>query len=172
MMSQVLDGAVFPGIQGGPLEHVIAAKAVSFGEAIDGKFEVYAKQVIANARALANAMIDNGFDIVSGGTDNHLMLVDLRNKNVNGKETEKALVQADITCNKNMVPFDDKSAFTTSGIRLGTAAITTRGLKESDMLTIAGLINDVVMNIKDENVISGVRKKVNELMDSKPLFEG
>ena len=172
MMSQVLDGAVFPGIQGGPLEHVIAAKAVSFGEAIDGKFEVYAKQVIANARALANAMIDNGFDIVSGGTDNHLMLVDLRNKNVNGKETEKALVQADITCNKNMVPFDDKSAFTTSGIRLGTAAITTRGLKESDMATIAGLINDVVMNIKDENVISGVRKKVNELMDSKPLFEG
>ena len=172
MMSQVLDGAVFPGIQGGPLEHVIAAKAVSFGEAIDGKFEVYAKQVIANARALANAMIDNGFDIVSGGTDNHLMLVDLRNKNVNGKETEKALVQADITCNKNMVPFDDKSAFTTSGIRLGTAAITTRGLKESDMQTIAGLINDVVMNIKDENVISGVRKKVNELMDSKPLFEG
>lgn len=172
MMSQVLDGAVFPGIQGGPLEHIIAAKAVSFGEAIDGKFEVYAKQVIANARALANAMIDNGFDIVSGGTDNHLMLVDLRNKNVNGKETEKALVQADITCNKNMVPFDDKSAFTTSGIRLGTAAITTRGLKESDMQTIAGLINDVVMNIKDENVISGVRKKVNELMDSKPLFEG
>ena len=172
MMSQVLDGAVFPGIQGGPLEHVIAAKAVSFGEAIDGKFEVYAKQVIANARALANAMIDNGFDIVSGGTDNHLMLVDLRNKNVNGKETEKALVQADITCNKNMVPFDDKSAFTTSGIRLGTAAITTRGLKESDMQTIAGLINDVVMNLKDENVISGVRKKVNELMDSKPLFEG
>ena len=172
MMSQVLDGAVFPGIQGGPLEHVIAAKAVSFGEAIDGKFEVYAKQVIANARALANAMIDNGFDIVSGGTDNHLMLVDLRNKNVNGKETEKALVQADITCNKNMVPFDDKSAFTTSGIRLGTAAITTRGLKESDMQTIAGLINDVVMNLKNENVISGVRKKVNELMDSKPLFEG
>ncbi len=171
MMSQVLDGAVFPGIQGGPLEHVIAAKAVSFGEAIDGKFEVYAKQVVANAKALAKAMIDNGFDIVSGGTDNHLMLVDLRNKNVNGKETEKALVKADITCNKNMVPFDDKTAFTTSGIRLGTAAITTRGLKESDMATIAGLINDVVMNLKDENVISEVRKKVNELMDSKPLFQ-
>ena len=164
--------SVFPGIQGGPLEHVIAAKAVAFAEAIDPKFETYAKQVIANARALAKAMITNGFDIVSGGTDNHLMLVDLRNKNVNGKETEKALVKADITCNKNMVPFDDKSAFTTSGIRLGTAAITTRGLKENDMETIAGLINDVVMNLNDESVIAGVRKKVNELMDARPLFRG
>ena len=135
MMSQVLDGAVFPGIQGGPLEHVIAAKAVAFAEAIDPKFEVYAKQVKANAQALAQAMVNRGFDIVSGGTDNHLMLVDLRNKNVNGMETEKALVKADITCIKNMVPFDDKSAFTTSGIRLGTAAITTRGLKENDMAT-------------------------------------
>ena len=171
LMSAVLDSAVFPGIQGGPLEHVIAAKAVAFAEAIDPKFETYAKQVVANARALAKAMVDNGFDIVSGGTDNHLMLVDLRNKNVNGKETEKALVKADITCNKNMVPFDDKSAFTTSGIRLGTAAITTRGLREDDMTIIAGLINDVVMNLKDETVIAGVRKKVNELMDSKPLFQ-
>ena len=171
MMSAVIDSAVFPGIQGGPLEHVIAGKAVAFAEAIDGKFETYAKQVIANARALAKAMIDNGFDIVSGGTDNHLMLVDLRNKNVNGKETEKALVKADITCNKNMVPFDDKTAFTTSGIRLGTAAITTRGLKESDMETIAGLINEVVMNLKDENIIAEVRKNVNALMDSKPLFQ-
>ena len=171
MMSAVLDSAVFPGIQGGPLEHVIAGKAVAFAEAIDDKFEVYAKQVVANAQALAKAMIANGFDIVSGGTDNHLMLVDLRNKNVNGKETEKALVKADITCNKNMVPFDDKSAFTTSGIRLGTAAITTRGLKENDMEVIAGLINDVVMNLKDESVISGVRQKVNELMNSKPLFQ-
>lgn len=171
MMSAVLDSAVFPGIQGGPLEHVIAAKAVAFAEALDPKFETYAKQVIANARALAKAMTANGFDIVSGGTDNHLMLVDLRNKNVNGKETEKALVKADITCNKNMVPFDDKSAFTTSGIRLGTAAITTRGLKENDMETIAELINDVVMNLNDESVITGVRKKVNELMDSRPLFQ-
>lgn len=170
MMSQVLDGAVFPGIQGGPLEHVIAGKAVAFAEAIDSRFEVYAKQVVANAQALAKAMMDNGFDIVSGGTDNHLMLVDLRNKNVNGKETEKALVKADITCNKNMVPFDDKSPFTTSGIRLGTAAITTRGLKENDMEIIAGLINEVVMNIKDEHVISEVRKKVNNLMDGKALF--
>ena len=171
LMSAVLDSSVFPGIQGGPLEHVIAAKAVAFAEAIDPKFETYAKQVVANARALAKAMVDNGFDIVSGGTDNHLMLVDLRNKKVNGKETEKALVKADITCNKNMVPFDDKSAFTTSGIRLGTAAITTRGLREDDMTIIAGLINDVVMNLKDETVIAGVRKKVNELMDSKPLFQ-
>lgn len=170
MMSQVLDGAVFPGIQGGPLEHVIAAKAVAFGEALDPKFEVYAKQVVSNARALAKSMIDRGFEIVSGGTDNHLMLVDLRNKNVNGKETEKALVKADITCNKNMVPFDDKSAFTTSGIRLGTAAVTTRGLKENDMDTIAELISNVVDNIKDDNVIADVRKKVNAMMDGIPLF--
>ena len=170
MMSQVLDGAVFPGIQGGPLEHVIAGKAVAFAEAIDGQFETYAKQVKANAQALSKAMIDRGFDIVSGGTDNHLMLVDLRNKNVNGKETEKALVLADITCNKNMVPFDDKSPFTTSGIRLGTAAITTRGLKENDMDTIAGLISEVVDNIKNEEVIGSVRKKVNELMEGRALF--
>jgi glycine hydroxymethyltransferase len=144
---------------------------VAFAEAIDPKFETYAKQVIANAQALSKAMVANGFDIVSGGTDNHLMLVDLRNKNVNGKETEKALVQADITCNKNMVPFDDKSAFTTSGIRLGTAAITTRGLKENDMETIAGLIDEVVTNLKDEAVITSVRRKVNGLMDSRPLFK-
>ena len=170
MMSQVLDGAVFPGIQGGPLEHVIAAKAVAFGEALDPKFETYAKQVVSNARALAKAMVDRGFEIVSGGTDNHLMLVDLRNKNVNGKETEKGLVKADITCNKNMVPFDDKSAFTTSGIRLGTAAVTTRGLKEADMENIADLISNVVDNIKDDNIIADVRKKVNAMMDGLPLF--
>lgn len=170
MMSAVLDMAVFPGIQGGPLEHIIAGKAVAFGEALDQKFEVYAKQVVANAQALAKAMIDRGFDIVSGGTDNHLMLIDLRNKGVNGKETEKALVRADITCNKNMVPFDDKSAFTTSGIRLGTAAITTRGLKEAEMETIADLINEVVMNINNEKTITEVRGKVNELMKGRALF--
>jgi glycine hydroxymethyltransferase len=158
-MSAVLDGAVFPGIQGGPLEHVIGAKAVAFAEAIDSKFEVYAKQVKANAQALAKSMIDLGFEIVSGGTDNHLMLIDLRNKNVNGKETEKALVKADITCNKNMVPFDDKSPFTTSGIRLGTA-ITTRGLKESDMGTIAGLISEVVDDIKNEDRLASVKRKL------------
>ncbi len=170
MMSAVLDSAVFPGIQGGPLEHVIGAKAVAFAEAIDSKFEVYAKQVKSNAQALSKAMVDNGFEIVSGGTDNHLMLIDLRNKNVNGKETEKALVKADITCNKNMVPFDDKSPFTTSGIRLGTAAITTRGLKENDMATIADLISEVVDNIANEEVLSSVKKKVNELMEGHALF--
>ncbi len=170
MMSQVLDSAVFPGVQGGPLEHVIAGKAVAFGEALDDKFTVYAKQIIANAQALSKAMVDRGFEIVSGGTDNHLMLIDLRNKGVNGKETEKALVKADITCNKNMVPFDDKSAFLTSGIRLGTAAITTRGLKENDMDGIAELISRVVDNIKDETVIADVRKKVNAMMEGLPLF--
>lgn len=170
MMSAVLDGAVFPGVQGGPLEHVIAAKAVAFGEALDDKFTVYTKQVISNARALAKSLVDRGFDIVSGGTDNHLMLVDLRNKNVNGKETEKALVKADITCNKNMVPYDDKSAFTTSGIRLGTAAVTTRGMKENDMETIAELISNVVDNINNETVLADVRKKVNDMMDGLPLF--
>ncbi|KFC23242.1 serine hydroxymethyltransferase [Epilithonimonas lactis] len=170
LMSAVLDSAVFPGIQGGPLEHVIGAKAVAFAEAIDSKFEVYAKQVKANAQALSKSMVDNGFEIVSGGTDNHLMLIDLRNKNVNGKETEKALVKADITCNKNMVPFDDKSPFTTSGIRLGTAAITTRGLKENDMTTIANLISEVVDNISNDEVLTSVRKKVNELMEGHALF--
>lgn len=170
LMSQVLDSSVFPGVQGGPLEHIIAGKAVAFGEAIDQKFEIYSKQVITNAKALAKEMIDRGFQIVSGGTDNHLMLIDLRNKGVNGKETEKALVKADITCNKNMVPFDDKSAFTTSGIRLGTAAITTRGLKETDMDTIADLISTVVDNINNETIISEVRAKVNQLMDGRELF--
>lgn len=170
MMSQVLDGAVFPGVQGGPLEHIIAGKAVSFGEALDRKFEIYAKQVIKNAQALAKAMMDRGFEIVSGGTENHLMLIDLRNKGVNGKETEKALVKADITCNKNMVPFDDKSAFTTSGIRLGTAAITTRGLKENDMDTIAEFISTVVDNLSNDTIIAEVKSKVNQLMDGRALF--
>lgn len=170
MMSAVLDSAVFPGIQGGPLEHVIAGKAVAFGEALDDKFTTYTSQVIKNAQAMAKSLVDRGFDIVSGGTDNHLMLVDLRNKNVNGKETENALVKADITCNKNMVPYDDKSAFTTSGIRLGTAAITTRGMKENDMDTIAELILNVVENIENEAVLKDVRKKVNSMMDGLPLF--
>ncbi|MRM83772.1 serine hydroxymethyltransferase [Riemerella anatipestifer] len=171
MMSAVLDSAVFPGIQGGPLEHVIAAKAVAFGEAIDGKFETYAKQVVANARALSKSLIDRGFEIVGGGTDNHLMLVDLRNKGVNGKEIEKALVKADITCNKNMVPFDDKSAFITSGIRLGTPAITTRGLKESDMDSVAELISKVVSNLNNDSVLEEVKKEVNDLMSGRPLFQ-
>ena len=170
MMSAVLDASVFPGIQGGPLEHVIAGKAVADGEALDKKFGIYAKQVIANAKALAKAMIDRGYNIVSGGTDNHLMLIDLRNKGVNGKETEKALVKADITCNKNMVPYDDKSPFITSGIRLGTAAITTRGLKEAEMEIIADLINEVIINIDNEQVLSAVRSKVNDLMKDRALF--
>ena len=170
MMSAVLDSAVFPGIQGGPLEHVIAGKAVAFGEALDEKFLTYQKQVVANSRALAKAMVNNGFDIVSGGTDNHLILVDLRNKNVNGKETEKALVKADITCNKNMVPFDDKSPFTTSGIRLGTSAITTRGLKENDMEVIAGLISECISDLKNDSVLEKVKKEVNHLMEGKALF--
>ena len=170
MMSAVLDASVFPGIQGGPLEHVIAGKAVAYGEALDKKFEIYAKQVIANAQSLAKAMIDRGYNIVSGGTDNHLMLIDLRNKGVNGKETEKALVKADITCNKNMVPYDDKSPFITSGIRLGTAAITTRGLKEAEMEIIADLINEVIINIDNEQVLSAVGSKVNDLMKDRALF--
>ena len=170
MMSAVLDASVFPGIQGGPLEHVIAGKAVAYGEALDKKFGIYAKQVIANAKALAKAMIDRGYNIVSGGTDNHLMLIDLRNKGVNGKEKEKSLVKADITCNKNMVPYDDKSPFITSGIRLGTAAITTRGLKEAEMEIIADLINEVIINIDNEQVLSAVRSKVNDLMKDRALF--
>lgn len=172
MMSAVLDSAVFPGIQGGPLEHVIAAKAVAFEEALSPQFETYAKQVVANSKALSQAMIDRGFDIVGGGTDNHLILVDLRNKGVNGKETEKALVKADITCNKNMVPFDDKSAFVTSGIRLGTPAVTTRGLVESDMETIADLVSKVVENINDDNVLNEVKGQVHDLMSHRPLFKG
>lgn len=169
-VGQVFNSMVFPGIQGGPLEHVIGAKAVAFGEALDPKFETYAKQVVANAQALAKSMMDRGFDIVSGGTDNHLILVDLRNKNVNGKETEKALVKADITCNKNMVPFDDKSAFITSGIRLGTAAITTRGMQEKEMDDVAELVLNVVENIENEAVLSDVKKKVNQMMEGLPLF--
>lgn len=172
MMSAVLDGAVFPGTQGGPLEHIIAAKAVAYGEALDVKFENYIRQVVANAKALAKAMQDRGFTIVSGGTDNHLMLVDLRNKNVNGKETEKALVKADITCNKNMVPYDDKSPFITSGIRLGTPAITTRGLVEKDMEVIADLIDEVVKDLHNETVLESVRKRVNQLMEGRALFNG
>jgi glycine hydroxymethyltransferase len=170
MMSAVLDSAVFPGIQGGPLEHVIGAKAIAFGEALTDNFGAYAQQVISNTQALAKSMMDRGFEIVSGGTDNHLMLIDLRNKNVNGKETEKALVKADITCNKNMVPFDDKSAFTTSGIRLGTAAMTTRGIKENEMDSIAEFISNVVDNISNDAVLADVKKKVNQMMEGRPLF--
>ena len=171
-MSQLLNSAVFPGIQGGPLEHVIAAKAVAFNEALQPEFKEWAKQVQKNAKVLADELMKRGFDIVSGGTDNHSMLVDLRSKypDLPGKVAEKALVAADITVNKNMVPFDSRSAFQTSGIRLGTPAITTRGAKEDLMVLVAELIEKVLNAPEDENVIAEVRKQVNEVMAGYPLF--
>lgn len=171
-MSQLLNSAVFPGIQGGPLEHVIAAKAVAFNEALQPEFKEWAKQVQKNAKVLADELMKRGFDIVSGGTDNHSMLVDLRSKypDLTGKVAEKALVAADITMNKNMVPFDSRSAFQTSGIRLGTPAITTRGAKEDLMVLVAELIEKVLNAPEDENVIAEVRKQVNEVMAGYPLF--
>ncbi|MDM1072491.1 serine hydroxymethyltransferase [Empedobacter brevis] len=171
MMSQILNGSVFPGTQGGPLEHVIASKAVAFEEALSDGYMDYIVQVVKNAKALAAALVAKGYDIVSGGTDNHCMLIDLRNKGISGKQAENALVLAEITCNKNMVPFDDKSPFVTSGIRLGTAAITTRGLVETDMQTVADLIDEVLMNIDNEEVIDGVADRVNDFMSSRPLFQ-
>ena len=172
MMSALLDSAVFPGIQGGPLEHVIASKAVAFGECMEPEYKEYQTQVQKNAKVLAQALIDRGFTIVSGGTDNHSMLVDLRSKypDLTGKVAEKALVEADITCNKNMVPFDSRSAFQTSGIRLGTPAITTRGAKEDLMYEIAEMIETVLSNVEDEKVITQVRDRVNTTMAKYPLF--
>ena len=172
MMSQLLNSAVFPGQQGGPLEHVIAAKAVAFGEALQPEFKAWAAQVQKNAKVLADELIKRGFSIVSGGTDNHSMLVDLRSKypDLTGKVAENALVAADITVNKNIVPFDSRSAFQTSGIRLGTPAITTRGAKEDLMVTIAALIEEVLNAPEDENVIASVRAKVNGIMKNYPLF--
>ena len=171
-MSQLLDSAVFPGIQGGPLEHVIAAKAVAFGEVLQPEWKVYAHQVKLNAQALAQALIERGYTIVSGGTDNHSMLVDLRSKypDLTGRVAEKALVAADITVNKNMVPFDSRSPFQTSGIRLGTPAITTRGAKEGLMTDIAEMIDAVLSHADDEQVIASVRTRVNQLMADYPLF--
>lgn len=170
MMSQLLNAAVFPGTQGGPLEHVIAAKAVAFGEALEDPFMHYILQVQKNAKALAQALVDRDYQIISGGTDNHSMLIDLRNKNITGKEAENALVKADITVNKNMVPFDDKSPFVTSGIRLGTPAITTRGLKEADMEKVADLIDRVINNFEDEANLEAIAADVNALMSDYPLF--
>lgn len=169
-MSHLLDMAVFPGNQGGPLEHVVAAKAIAFGEALKPEFKDYMKQVQRNAQAMAKAFVALEYHLISGGTDNHLMLIDLRNKNVTGKAAEHALVRAEITANKNMVPFDDKSPFVTSGIRVGTAAITTRGLKEDDMETIVNLINRVILNHDDETVIKEVGQEVHTLMQGRPLF--
>jgi glycine hydroxymethyltransferase len=171
MMSAILDGAVFPGTQGGPLEHVIASKAVGFGEALTPAFASYIKQVKLNADAMAKAFVDLDYKIISGGTDNHLMLIDLRNKNISGKAAENALIKADITINKNMVPFDDKSPFVTSGIRIGTPAITTRNLFESDMATVVSFIDKVLMNADNESVILEVKKQVNQMMEGFPLYK-
>ena len=169
-MSSLLDSAVFPGNQGGPLEHIIAAKAIAFGEALSDDFMHYMLQVKKNAAAMAGALVSRGYHIISGGTDNHMMLIDLRNKNITGKAAEEALGKADITVNKNMVPFDDKSPFVTSGIRIGTAAVTTRGLKEADMDTIVGFIDDVIKNHENEGQLEAIAEKVNEMMSGKPLF--
>lgn len=171
-MSALLDSAVFPGVQGGPLEHVIAAKAVAFGEALQPEWKEYAVQVKKNAGALAEALIKRGYKIISDGTDNHCMLVDLRSKfpDMSGKKAERVLVEADITANKNMVPYDSRSPFLTSGLRFGTAAITTRGAKEDLMDTIAGFIDKVLTNADDENVIKEVRQTVNDLMNEYPMF--
>jgi glycine hydroxymethyltransferase len=172
MMSNLLDMAVFPGTQGGPLEHIIAAKAIAFGEALSPAYKAYCGQVVKNAQAMAKAFTTRGYNIISGGTNNHLMLIDLRNKNVNGKQAENALVKADITVNKNMVPFDDKSPFTTSGFRVGTAAITTRGMREEHMETIVAYIDRVLSNFEDEATLLAVRKEVNALMAGFPLYQG
>ena len=170
MMSQLIDLAVFPGSQGGPLEHVIAAKAVAFFEILDDSFLAYGKQIVANAQAMATAFTEKGYDIVSGGTDNHLMLIDLRNKNISGKKAENTLVHADITINKNMVPFDDKSPFVTSGIRVGVSAMTTRGLKETHMPTIVNWLDRVLMAPDDESLIKTIKGEVNEFMTGFPLY--
>jgi glycine hydroxymethyltransferase len=170
MMSALLDSGVFPGTQGGPLEHVIGAKAVAFGEALTDTYADYTRQVIRNAQALATAFTDRGYQIISGGTDNHLMLIDLRSKGLTGKLAENTLIKADITINKNMVPFDDKSPFVTSGMRIGSAAVTTRGLVETDMVRIVELIDDVLMHHADEAHLSRVRRQVNEWMQAFPLF--
>jgi len=169
-MSNLLDMAVFPGNQGGPLEHIIAAKAIAFGEALHDDFLHYMLQVKQNAEAMAKAFVAKDYHIISGGTDNHMMLIDLRNKSITGKDAEKVLVKADITANKNMVPFDDKSPFVTSGIRFGTAAITTRGLKKSDMATIVDLVDQVLTSPEDADKIQKVKLKVNSLMKGRALF--
>lgn len=170
LMSAVLDGAVFPGTQGGPLEHVIAAKAVAFGEDLTDEYFKYCVQMVKNAKAMANAFIALGYKIISDGTDNHSMLIDLRSKNVTGKLAENILVKADITVNKNMVPFDDKSPFITSGIRVGTPAMTTRGIKEKDCEKIVKLIDEVLMNHDNETKVAAVKKKVNTMMERFPLY--
>ena len=171
MMSTLLNSGVFPGSQGGPLEHVIAAKAIAFGEALTPSFVEYGKQVISNSKKMAECFMEKGYKVISGGTENHCMLLDLRNKNITGKQAENALVLADITINKNMVPFDTQSPFITSGMRVGTPAITTRGIKEEDISYIVDLIDEVVMNFEDENIIKSVKDKVNKLMFNLPIYK-
>ncbi len=170
MMSNLLDMAVFPGIQGGPLEHIIASKAIAFGEILSDEFTEYTKQIVKNAQVMAKAFMDKGYKIVSDGTDNHLMLIDLRNRNISGKKAEQVLGKAEITLNKNMVPFDDKSAFVTSGIRVGVPAITTRGLKEEHMQFVVDSVDKVLTNADDEQLIITVRKQVHDFMDQFPLY--
>ncbi len=171
MMSNVLDMAVFPGTQGGPLEHVIAAKAVAFGEALTDDYKVYVEQVAKNAKAMCAALIERGYDIISNGTDNHMALIDLRSKDITGKLAENTLIKADITINKNMVPFDDKSPFVTSGMRLGTSAITTRGMKENDMYTMVGFIDEVLSNHDNDAKILSIKTEVNNWMKKFPLYK-
>ncbi len=170
LMSTLLNSGVFPGSQGGPLEHIIAAKAIAFGEALNQSFVDYSKQVILNAKTMANCLVDKGYNIISGGTDNHCMLIDLSSKNITGKDAEQSLVKADITANKNMVPFDTKSPFVTSGIRFGTPAITTRGIKEDVIPEIVELIDETIINYSDENKILSVKKRVNQLMSNYKIF--
>ena len=172
MMSSLINSAVFPGNQGGPLEHVIAGKAVAFGEALSDDFFKYALSIQKNADAMARAFVERGYDLVSGGTDNHMMLIDLRNKGITGKDAENALIQADITVNKNMVPFDDKSPYVTSGIRVGTAAITTRGLKEKDMETVVDFIDEALKNVGHPRKLKALGEKVSDFMGGYPLFKG
>lgn len=169
-MSSLLNSSVFPGNQGGPLEHVIAAKAVSFKEALSDEFATYAKQVQKNAKSLSEAFVSRGYNVISGGTDNHMVLIDLRNKNVTGKEVENTLDKANITVNKNMVPFDDQSPFVTSGIRVGTSAVTTRGLVEKDMEIIVDFIDQIISDIKNENTIAKIKGEIKEMMSHRPLF--
>ncbi|WP_103069959.1 serine hydroxymethyltransferase [Aquimarina sediminis] len=171
MMSNILDMGVFPGTQGGPLEHVIAAKAVAFGEALTDNYGVYVEQVAKNAKAMCTALMDRGYNIISNGTDNHMALIDLRSKNLTGKLAENTLIKADITINKNMVPFDDKSPFVTSGMRLGTSAITTRGMKESDMHTMVGFIDEVLSNHDNDTKIASIKNEVNNWMKNFPLYK-
>jgi glycine hydroxymethyltransferase len=170
MMSYLLDMGVFPGTQGGPLEHVIAAKAVAFGEILSDEFTNYARQIQLNAQAMAKSLVSRDYTIISGGTDNHLMLIDLRNKDITGRKAQETLDRAHITLNKNSVPYDDKSMFVTSGIRIGVPAITTRGLKEADMETVVALIDKVLMNIDDQATIETVKNEVNSLMSGFPLY--